>query len=396
MLRTAGPWSWMLYAVIALSGCRREPPPPATAHQDLFATDLDGQQDEDLLPWTKALAVRDFEFPRDHAAHEQYRIEWWYYTGNLISADGKKFGYQLTFFRTGTKFKPENPSRWAVRDLYTAHFAVSDLQGASHVAYQRNNRRGVGWAGAAAERYEVWNGDWRAWLDGDQHRLVAAEDGCSVDLVLTPAKPAVLHGEQGLSRKGATAGNASYYYSFTRLKTAGTLRFDGKDYEVKGTSWMDHEFSSSLLEEDQAGWDWFSIQLDDDRELMLYRMRREDGSSDRFSSGTFVDTDGSVRRLTRDDFRLQPNDHWQSPRTEATYPVSWQIEVPVLKLNLQVEATFPDQEMVTQQTTGIAYWEGAISVSGRIDDRQTSGVGYLEMTGYSGRSLGELFRTQAE
>jgi predicted secreted hydrolase len=203
----------------------------------------------------------------------------------------------------------------------------------------------------------------------------------------------VLHGQQGLSRKGATPGNASYYYSFTRLTTTGTVRIAGKDYEVEGSSWMDHEFSSSLLEEEQAGWDWFSIQFDGDQELMLYRMRRTDGSADEFSSGTFVDANGHTRHLSREDFRLLPIDEWRSPNTDATYPVRWRVEVPDLQISLQVEAAFASQEMVTQQTTGIAYWEGSINAAGRVGDQQIHGVGYLEMTGYSGRSLGELFRT---
>jgi predicted secreted hydrolase len=156
---------------------------------------------------------------------------------------------------------------------------------------------------------------------------------------------------------------------------------------------MDHEFSSSLLEENQSGWDWFSIQLSNDQELMLYRMREADGSADRFSSGTFVNADGSVRHLASEDFILTPVENWTSPHTEAVYPVHWRVDIPVLQMQLQVEATFSDQEMVTQRTTGIAYWEGSVTVEGRIGSTDVLGVGYLEMTGYSGRSLGELFRT---
>jgi predicted secreted hydrolase len=230
-------------------------------------------------------------------------------------------------------------------------------------------------------------------MDGSRQRLVAQQDDCGVDLVLEPTKPMVLHGDSGLSRKGATPGNASYYYSFTRLATSGSIRIDGQEYEIEGSSWMDHEFSSSLLETEQAGWDWFSIQFDNDEELMLYRMRRDDGTADQFSSGTFVAADGSTRHLTKDDFRLEPADYWRSPHTGAEYPVSWRMEVPMLSIKLDVEAAFADQEMVTQRTTGIAYWEGSIDVSGQIGDAPADGVGYLEMTGYTGRSLGELFRT---
>jgi predicted secreted hydrolase len=378
---------------LGLNGCSRYEVPDATRGDDLFAADRQADNRDDLALWNKALSSRAFQFPQDHAAHEQFRIEWWYYTGNLVAEDGHRFGFQLTFFRTGTNYEPPNPSRWAVRDLYTAHFAVSDLRNRSHVSFQRNNRRGVGWAGAASERFEVWNGDWKAWMDGERQRLVAQQDDCAVDLVLKPTKPLVLHGDHGLSRKGATPGNASYYYSFTRLATTGTICVNGKEYKIEGSSWMDHEFSSSLLEAEQAGWDWFSIQFDNGQELMLYRMRRDDGTADEFSSGTLVAADGSTRQLTKDDFKLVPVDFWRSPHTQAEYPVRWCIEVPTLSMKLDVEASFADQEMVTQQTTGLAYWEGCIDVSGNIADAPVHGVGYLEMTGYSGRSLGELFRT---
>jgi predicted secreted hydrolase len=380
--------------IVALIGCDRGNEQLPTGLQNLFEADRHEQKPaSEVEPWEKALTIRDFQFPRDHAAHEDFRIEWWYYTGNVIAEDGRKFGYQLTFFRTGTNWQLDNPSRWAVRDLYTAHFAISDQKTKSHVSFQRNNRRGVGWAGAAVDRYEVWNGDWRVWMDGERQRLVAGQDGYAIDLVLEPAKPVVLQGEKGLSRKGATPGNSSYYYSFTRLTTSGKLRINGEIYDVEGHSWMDHEFSSSLLEENQSGWDWFSIQLTSNQELMLYRMRNRDGSADRFSSGTFVDKDGSVRHLASEDFILTPIENWTSPHTDAEYPVRWRVEIPMLKMQLQIEATFSDQEMVTQRTTGIAYWEGSVSVEGRIGGSKVLGDGYLEMTGYSGRSLGELFRT---
>ncbi len=378
---------------IAISGCQHSESPDPETLRDLF---VEGQTESEAVsdPWTNAVVAREFAFPRDHAAHEGFRIEWWYYTGNLTAADGRRFGYQLTFFRTGTNWQTDNPSRWAVRDLYTAHFAISDLQTSDHHAFQRNNRRGVGWAGAESDRYEVWNGDWKVWLDGENHRLVARQAGCAIDLVLSPSKPLVLQGDNGLSRKGASPGNASYYYSFTRLQTSGRLRVGNRDFSVEGLSWMDHEFSSSLLEQDQVGWDWFSIQLDNDRELMLYRMRRQDGTADRFSSGTCIDEDGTIRRLTSDDFKLTPLDTWTSAETGAKYPVDWQVDIPGLEMRLRVRAAFADQEMTTRATSGISYWEGSVEVDGRVSGKTTRGTGYLEMTGYSGRSLGDLFRAR--
>ena len=295
-----------------------------------------GTVEESADVWSRALAPRPFEFPRDHGAHEDFRIEWWYYTGNLAAEGGRQFGYQLTFFRTGVHPQPRNPSRWSVRDLYTAHFAISDIAERRHVFFQRNNRAGIGWAGAETERCHVWNGDWKLWLDGDAHRLVAQDGDCALDLTLVPAKPAILHGEQGLSRKGPSVGNASYYYSLTRLTTSGTLRTQDQVFHVQGESWMDHEFSSSFLEKGQTGWDWFSIQLDNGCELMLYQMRREDGSRDPLSSGTFIDERGQARQLASSDFDLQPAGVWQSPHTRAEYPLRWRIELPGLGYELQM------------------------------------------------------------
>ena len=373
------------------SGCGREPVSNTDSLATLFATTSPAQVVERDEDWTAALSPREFSFPADHAAHEDYRIEWWYYTGSLAAEDGRRFGYQLTFFRTGLNKEPQNSSRWTVRDLYTAHFAVSDIDNRQHDCFQRNSRRGIGQAGAETEQYVVWNGDWKVSLAGEGHRLQAAEGDVAIELTLVPTKPPVLHGEFGLSQKGPSAGNASHYYSFTRLSTEGTVRIKDESFAVEGSSWMDHEFSTSFLEPGQLGWDWFSIQLDNGTDLMLYRMRRNDGTTDPFSSGTVVDKDGNRRHLAVTDFTMTPRKTWTSSATGAVYPIAWDIEIPSLGYRLEIQAAFEEQEMTTSETTGISYWEGAIDIAGESADGQLGGHGYLELTGYAGQGLGSLF-----
>jgi predicted secreted hydrolase len=340
-------------------------------------------------PWLSVVEPRPFVFPRDHAAHEDYRIEWWYYTGNLETVEGRRFGYQLTFFRTGLDFRPKNPSRWSVRDLYVAHFAISDIAAEEFKFRERVARSGVGWAGAASDVYRVWNGDWSARLAGDDHVLSAAEGPMKLELSLKPAKRPVLHGRQGMHRKGESRGNASYYYSMTRMDTSGSITVGQKTFAVTGRSWMDHEFSSSFLEAGQRGWDWFALEFDDGSELMLYQMRRSDGTRDRFSSGTLVHPDGSWKSIGQADFILAAGKKWTSPASKAAYPIEWNLRIPGHKIDLALRAAFAGQEMNTVASTGFPYWEGSIVASGTRDGKPLAGRGYLEMTGYRA-SLGRL------
>ncbi len=372
-----------------VAGCTHQPHEAGRNLSELFTAPANASATV-KENWTAALSPRTFAFPQDHGAHEDYRIEWWYYTGNLEADNGRRFGYQLTFFRTGLRKDPQNPSRWSVRDLYTAHFAVSDLDREKHYCFQRNSRRGLGQADAKADRYEVWNGHWKVWQSGEDHRLRAANSDVSIDLTLTPTKPIVLHGEQGLSQKGPSAGNASYYYSLTRLATTGQIQLGDKTLAVQGQSWMDHEFSTSFLEPGQLGWDWLAIQLDDGEDLMLYRMRREDGSTDPFSSGSLVSPTGDLRHLSVDDFAMTPLGAWESPQTGAQYPLTWKVQLSSLGYELEIRPAFAAQEMTTEETTGINYWEGAIVVSGRRAEDKVSGRGYMELTGYAGQGLGSL------
>ena len=340
--------------------------------------------------WKQATAGYTFSFPRDHASHPDYKIEWWYYTGNLKAADGRRFGYQVTFFRVGIDHTPANPSRWAIRDLFMTHLAVSDAAGKRYRFAEKLSRGGPGLAGAEADRYYVWNDDWTATLnERGQHVLKAPGREAGIDFVLDEGKRPSINGLNGISQKGAQAGNASHYYSVTRMPTSGTLIIDGERVAVSGESWMDHEFGTSFLEPGQRGWDWLSIQLSDGRELMLYQLRRADGSRDPRSSGTIVERTGRSIHLTDSDFTLTPGRRQFKSPNGAAYPIEWTVGIPSQRLELTVTTPLEDQELSLVRSTGIAYWEGMIDVAGKSGSGPVTGSGYLEMTGYHG-SLGRV------
>jgi len=349
---------------------------------------------ESSSEWAQARPGRVLEFPRDHASHPDYRIEWWYYTGNLEGDDGRRFGFQVTFFRVGVDRVPENPSVWSVRDLFMAHLAVTDLDRGQHVMSERLNRAGVAWAGARTDRLEVWNEDWRLEADDTSHLLQATSDDgrFGVDLRLAADRPPVLHGQDGFSQKGLQPGNASHYYSFTRMETTGEVRLGGETVRVTGLSWMDHEFGTTFLEPSQQGWDWFSLQLDDGTDVMVYVLRQENGASDAHSSGTLVRPTGQVLTLAPEDVKVVPGRAWVSPASGARYPVEWTVEIPDESIRLEVRAAVDAQELHTEQSTGVTYWEGAVVVTGRWSGRPVAGRGYLEMTGYAGRPMSEVLR----
>lgn len=358
-------------------------------------------------PWMRAAPARPVHLPEDHVSHPDYRLEWWYYTGNLRGSDGRAYGYQVTFFRVGVDAAPSNPSTFAVRDLYLAHVAVTDIEAGRHVFADRLNRAGVHWAGARADRYEVWNENWRASLDSrGRHRLVVDAGTFALDLTLAPGKPPVLQGDAGYSRKGRDPGNASHYYSLTRMPSAGTLRLNGRTVAITGTSWMDHEFSTSALDPGTRGWDWFALQLDDGRELMLYQLRQDNGTASPYSSGTIVGRDGRTEHLGVGDFTATPGRTWRSTASGAVYPVEWEVRVPKAGLTLTVRTAVDAQELRTRRSTNVTYWEGAVRVTGTSQPAAVrkgaadaarapvavSGVGYLELTGYSGAKMSEVMR----
>ncbi|MFY9823424.1 MAG: lipocalin-like domain-containing protein [Thermoanaerobaculia bacterium] len=331
--------------------------------------------------YARAIAPREFHFPADHGPHPDFRTEWWYYTGNLETAAGRRFGFQLTFFRSA--LAPEMPAResaWATRQAWLAHFTVSDLGRGRFHSFERWSRGAIGLAGARAEPFRVWVKDWAAEETGgrDMH-LTASEGDLGIDLVLQPGKPPVLQGDHGLSRKSAETGNASYYYSLTRMPAAGTVRVGGERFAVSGLAWMDREWSTSSLGRDQVGWDWFALQLSDGSDLMLYRLRHKDGSADPASSGTVVSPDGEARHLALPDFQIVGSGEWSSPRSGARYPAFWHVQIPAEEMDLEIRPALADQEL----DVSFRYWEGAVDVAGTRRGRPLRGRGYVELTGYA-------------
>jgi predicted secreted hydrolase len=334
-------------------------------------------------PYRVALPGYKYEFPRDHFSHPDFQTEWWYYTGNLRSVDGRRFGFELTFFREALDRDPGKTAPWDVRDLYFAHLALSDMDEMQIYHVERTNRGGPGLAGASEAEGRIWNGNWRINWHGSEQQLRAIDDHFELNLTLHPEKPPVIHGENGVSQKAAGLGRASHYISFTRIDTSGEIEVAGKKFEVTGLAWMDHEFFTHQLEDDQTGWDWLSLQLDDKTELMLFRIRRKDGSVDPYSAGTFVDAQGRSIHLRKSDFSLLPaGETWTSPVTLGKYPIEWRIAVPKLGIELMARTSLPSQEVTVSSKLSPNYWEGAISVAGKRQDIVVGGVGYLEMTGY--------------
>ena len=328
-----------------------------------------------------------FEFPHDHFSHPDFQTEWWYTTGNLTAENGHQYGFELTFFRHGVDRDPGKKEKWDIKDLYLAHLALSDLDGGKFYHSERTNRAGPGLAGIDEKQKRIWNGNWEIRWRGEEEALSVVDEKFSLTFSLHSDKPPVVHGENGVSQKAAGAGHASHYVSFTRLQTRGKIVLAGRTIVVRGTSWMDHEFFTHSMEAEQVGWDWLSVQLEDDTELMLYQFRRKDGSSDPFSSGTYVNAVGKPVHLTAADFRLVPTgETWTSGVTGAKYPVAWRMEVPKLGLTLAAATRLKSQELAGGSRLAPSYWEGAIGIEGTRGSANVRGVGYLEMTGY-GRPL---------
>lgn len=331
----------------------------------------------------RAITPKEFVFPEDFGPHQDYQTEWWYYTGNVATVNGRRFGYQLTFFRRGLvppalAESTEVMSSFRATDAYMAHFALTDVQTVRHFQEERFQRGAAGVAGASGEPYEVWLDNWSVEEVGpDIYKLKAetSDPNISISFTLTGMKPPALNGEEGLSQKGDEAGNASYYYSQTRLETYGEIRLDGQRYTVTGFSWKDHEFGTTALPPDTVGWDWFSLQLAGGLEVMYYQFRKEDGTIGIHSLGTIVYPDGSTEKISLDEITLEVTKTWESPHTSATYPAMWDITIPKLNLDITVVPLISDQEMRNSTT----YWEGAVEVIGTHE-----GFGYVEMTGYTG------------
>lgn len=342
-------------------------------------SDLLSQGDADFA---RALKPQKFSFPFDHGAHNIYRTEWWYFTGNLENPEGRKFGYELTFFRFALSAKPQSSrSVWRNNQLYMAHLTLTDVKENRFYTDERFSRAGNELAGADNDKYHVWLHDWSATAQGKSDfplRLRAKSDEFAIDLLLNTQKSPVLQGEQGLSQKSAEPGNASYYYSYTRLPTQGTLSIAGIDHSVTGNSWMDREWSTSSLSTEQSGWDWFALQFSDDSELMFYQLRRKDGQQDSNSAGSFVLADSTKVPLKMQDVAIKVLDTWRSPHSGIDYPSRWRLSMPSRKLEVDIVPLINDQEL----NVSFRYWEGAVSINGTKNGKAISGQGYVELTGY--------------
>ncbi|MEO8378116.1 MAG: lipocalin-like domain-containing protein [Acidobacteriota bacterium] len=355
----------------------------------------------------------EFAFPRDHGSHPEYRTEWWYYTGHLRTESGKRYGFELTFFRVGmvpglavdgwrlagdeapaqsnrrpaatdsrqppTANRQPEESRWDLQSVYPAHFAITDVAAGEFRTHEKMSRGSVFTAQAAEGKLDVFNESWRATTNPDGSWRISAKEGTdSIDLTLRSEKPPAIHGENGVSVKAQGAGFASHYYSMTRLEASG--RVNGQN--ATGQAWMDHEFGSAMLRESQQGWDWFSVQLDNETELMLYVIRRTDGTPDVTSSGSLIASDGNVIHVRHDQMRITPLARWKSPKSGATYPMGWRVELPSFKVSLTMRPLMKAQELITRGSTRVTYWEGACEVSGTFGGSPVRGDGYVEMTGY--------------
>lgn len=369
--------------VVAANGCAASPQPQVQARLEGLA----------VAPgnFNRADGPRPLVFPHDLGPHLDFQTEWWYYTGNLAAPDGQRFGFQLTFFRRallGPADRARRSSTWGTDQVYLAHFALTDAASGQFHAFERFERGAVGLAGAQGDpQYRVWLQDWSVEQVGlASYKLQAAQEGIKLQLDLKDGKGIVLQGDQGYSQKGPDTGNASYYTSQTRLESSGSIEVNGKSFKVSGLSWMDHEFSTSALSPDQVGWDWFSIQLDDGSELMVYQIRKKDGSLDPFSSGTIIYTDGRTRGLKAGDFKIQVDSTWKSPHSMGVYPAGWTVSVPSEGLTLQIKPILADQEL----NVSFIYWEGAVQVEGEKNGVKISAKGYVELTGY-GQSLAGRF-----
>jgi predicted secreted hydrolase len=409
-------------AVLLVAACDSSERPVSTSLT--VAQALSGDTTGLSTGYARALGPRTFRFPDDHGPHPDFRTEWWYYTGNLSSPSGRRFGYQLTLFRTalsppdelaamtrgrqateptphgrqaadptlrgrqaadptprGRQATEPTPrgrqaadATWRTRQVYMAHLALSDVQNEVFHAFERFSRGAAGLAGARAQPYRVWLDDWQvAGPTADSVRLQAAEQGLALDLSLRRVKPIVLQGDRGFDRKGPEPGDASYYYSMTRMHTAGTISIEGTLHAVEGLSWLDREWSTSVLGTDQVGWDWFSLHLDDGRDVMFYRLRHRDGTASPFTSGLVVAGDGAIRRLEAQDVELEPTRHWESPDSGSRYPIGWSLRIPSMEMDLALDPYLEQQEL----NLVVPYWEGAVRVSG-----SHGGSGFVELTGY--------------
>ena len=367
--------------LIFLAACA----PPDVPSAEIQMPDV-ASANADIPPgFVMADGSRPLRFPEDFGAHEDFRTEWWYYTGNLETPEGRHFGFELTIFRVAslpTTVELPTDSQWYDHSLYFAHFAVSDISSENFYAFERYSRPGPGLAGAQGDPYRVWLEDWNIMeQEPGVYHLQAAQVDIALELTLTDEMGVVLHGENGYSRGGENVSNAAYYYSQPRLRAEGFVRVDGARYPVSGLAWKDHEFSSGLLDENQIGWDWFSLQFEEGQALMLYQLRQRDGGISASSSGTFIAADGTPQPVQNTEFEIRILEEWRSPHSQGVYPVAWEIQLDEPSCLLEVHPWMADQEI---NFPAVTYWEGAVHFEGMCNGIPARGNGYVELTGYAG------------
>ncbi len=373
-----------LLLIVGLVSCQaREPRSPINRSEErLELSELLGKSGT-TAGFERAIMPRQFSFPEDHGPHSSFRTEWWYATGNLLDSSGRRFGYQLTIFRSA--LSPADivrPSQWAASQIYMGNFAITDVGESHFYAFDRFERGAMGLAGASAIPLHVWIGNWSIASIGPQAfpaRIKAQEGGLAIELLVRQETPPVLQGDHGLSQKGPEAGDASYYYSLPRMHTQGTVRIGDRSHRVEGLSWIDREWSTSSLGRNQVGWDWFGLQLSDGRQVMYYQLRQTDGHGDPSSAGTLIEADGSAVALSREQVQLEVTSYWRSPKDGRSYPSSWRLRVPTAQLSLEIRPYFSNQEL----NLAIRYWEGAVGLTGTAKQKPVTGSGYVELTGYA-------------
>lgn len=372
----------LLGMLAALAGCENAVEQSGAASLGTGLRLLGGQAGDGF---SRATEPRPFVFPADHGSHPGFRTEWWYFTGNLATAGGRHFGFELTFFRYA--LAPESAaepgaSAWRARQLWMAHFAITDTEGRRFIARERLTREALELAGAVAEPWQVWVKDWSAAGSGAgddfQAALTASDDAIGLDLTLSATVPHVAQGDRGLDVKGAASGNASHYYSIPRLAAEGEVRVEGERFDVAGLAWLDREWSTSSLEAGTEGWDWFALHLSDGSSLMFYRLRTQSGDASEYSGGVLVSANGQRIRLGARDVALRVLDDWTSERTGVRYPVAWRLTAAGVGVDLEIRPYLEQQEL----DLSVRYWEGAVQAEGRGPAGALTGQGYLELAGY--------------
>jgi len=329
----------------------------------------------------------ELRFPDDHARHDDFQNEWWYFTGNLEGDDGRRFGFQYTLFRFHLGSTADvvsdadqvpnksTASAWDSEQMWMAHFAISDLDSERFYSEERFARDALALAGATSQRW--WLGSWEVVASDNGWKLQALAESMGLELQLVPSRSKVLQGEQGYSRKGPKPGQASHYYSHTRLDVSGRLEVDGWSGQVKGLAWLDREWGSGQLDASQTGWDWFALHFDDGRDLMVFQLRGLDGQPSGFASGSLVWPDGHYQILSGNDFTMQPGRRWRD-ELGVEWPMSWSIDLPQHDIAITVEAAFDNQRW----RASVPYWEGMVDIINQNNGAEI-GRGYMELSGYA-------------